>query len=172
MFKQLKLSRVIVGTVLLISAAACAEEKTTVDSTSPQKQSTITSLDVYKRASCSCCNKWISHIKDHGFEATRHNQNNLAEIKEKFGIHPKLRSCHTSVSKDGYVFEGHIPAKFIKKFLDEKAVGAKGLAVPAMPTGTPGMEFGDLLQPYKIYLLKNDGSIEIYAEVNSAKEQI
>ena len=83
-----------------------------------------------------------------------------------------MRSCHTSVTDDGFVFEGHIPAKFIKKFLAEKPFGARGLAVPAMPTGTPGMEFGDLLQPYKIYLLKTDGSIEIYAEVNTAEDQI
>jgi len=172
MLKQINLSRLIAGAVLLISTAACAEDKIVVGDTSSQKQSVVISLDVYKRTSCSCCNKWISHLKDYGFEATKHNQNNLAEVKEKFGIHSKLQSCHTSVTKDGYVFEGHIPAKFIKKFLDEKPAGAKGLALPAMPTGTPGMEYGDLLQPYKIYLLKNDGSIEIYAEVNSAEEQI
>jgi len=129
-------------------------------------------LTVHKRIKCSCCSKWIHHMRENGFTTTSNNQNDLSDIKQKYGIHKTLGSCHTSVTDDGFVFEGHIPAKFIQKFLDEKPQDARGLAVPAMPTGTPGMEFGDMLQPYRIYLLKNDGSIEIYAEVNSAKEQI
>lgn len=129
-------------------------------------------LTVYKSAQCGCCGKWISHMRGNGFKLVSRNQNNLSDIKEKVGIQKSMRSCHTSITDDGFVFEGHIPAKFIKKFLAEKPFGARGLAVPAMPTGTPGMEFGDLLQPYKIYLLKTDGSIEIYAEVNTTEEQI
>jgi len=129
-------------------------------------------LTVYKKTGCKCCNKWLRHMRDNGFATTSHNQSNLSDIKEKLGIPAKLRSCHTSVTEDGFVFEGHIPAKFIQQFLDEKPEGAIGLSVPAMPTGTPGMEFGDMLQPYKVYLLKADGSTEIYAQVNSAEEQI
>jgi len=114
----------------------------------------------------------MSHASDNGFKMIGHNQNDLSEIKNKYGIHAKLRSCHTSVSSDGFVFEGHIPAKFIKRFLAEKPHGATGLTVAGMPTGTPGMEFGDLFRPYKIYLLKDDASVEIYAEVNTSEEQI
>lgn len=166
------LSKLLLASTLFFSVAACSENNPAIVQGDSLNQSTSVFLDVYKRATCSCCNKWISHVQENGFEVKRHNQSNLSETKEKLGIHPKLQSCHTSVTKDGYVFEGHIPAKYIKKFLADKPVDGKGLAVPAMPTGTPGMEFGDMLQPYKIYLLKTDGSIEIYAEVNSAEEQI
>ena len=131
-----------------------------------------THLTVYKKTQCSCCGKWISHIRGNGFTTTSKNQHDLTDIKEKLGIEKSLRSCHTSVTDDGFVFEGHIPAKFVRQFLKDKPQGSKGLAVPGMPTGTPGMEFGDLFRPYTIYLLKVDGSVEIYAKVNSSEEQI
>jgi hypothetical protein len=157
--------------VLVVACSDAAEQSSKQSQASLVEQKTIV-LDVYKRAACSCCSKWISHANQNGLKTVAHNENDLSTIKNKYGIHAKLRSCHTSVTQDGYVFEGHIPAKFIKQFIQEKPSGAKGLAVPAMPTGTPGMEFGDLHQPYKIYLLKNDGSIKVYAEVNTAEEQI
>ena len=155
---------------ILIFISACTDDT----KMSEAALSDSVHLTVYKKAQCKCCSKWSNHMEANGFNITSDSQtqNELSEIKKKYGIHRKLSSCHTSVTDNGFVFEGHIPAKFIQKFLDEKPEGAKGLAVPAMPTGTPGMEFGDMLQPYKIYLLKNDGSIEVYAEVNSAKEQI
>jgi len=172
MLNKIKSIRWIFTSFILLVVVACSDSGNVPSEKSNNLQSTLVTLDVYKSASCSCCNKWINYIENNGLKAIKHNQSNLTQIKEKFSIHPKLRSCHTSVSKDGFVFEGHIPAKFIKQFLKEKPANSRGLAVPRMPTGTPGMEFGDLLQPYKIYLLKTDGSIEIYAEVNSAKEQI
>jgi hypothetical protein len=141
---------------------------------SPSRSDTVQNkvhLTVHKRLKCSCCNKWIRHMLDRGFTTTSNNLNNLSTIKDTYGIHNELRSCHTSVTDDGFVFEGHIPAKFVQQFLDEKPDGARGLAVAAMPTGTPGMEFGERFQPYKIYRLNDDGSTEIYAEVNTAEEQ-
>lgn len=166
--------RYLISSVIFMFVAACsdaAEQTTNLLQPTVAQQNKSIVLDVYKRASCGCCSKWMSHANQNGLETIAHNENDLSTIKNKFGIHAKLRSCHTSVTQDGYVFEGHIPAKFIKQFMKEKPVGAKGLAVPAMPTGTPGMEFGDLLQPYKVYLLNNDGSIKVYAEVNTAEEQ-
>jgi len=75
------------------------------------------------------------------------------------------------VSTDGFVFEGHIPAKFIHQFLNEKPENAIGLAVPAMPVGSPGMEVGNKFMPYQVLLLKADGSSEIYADVPTAEKQ-
>ncbi|PCJ51148.1 MAG: hypothetical protein COA74_01440 [Gammaproteobacteria bacterium] len=167
MFVNLKLIKLFTIVTIISITGACTDNMQV-------QGNEITATDhltVYKNANCKCCDKWILHMKDNGFNTISQNLSDLSDIKEKFQIHPKLRSCHTA-TKDGFVFEGHIPAKFIQKFLDEKPKGAKGLSVPAMPTGTPGMEFGDMLQPYKIYLLKVDGTIEIYAEVNSAEEQI
>ena len=78
----------------------------------------------------------------------------LKPIKEKYGIKPDFRSCHTAVSKDGYVFEGHVPAKLVKQFLSQPRTDAIGLSVPAMVVGSPGMEMGEKFMPYQVLLLK------------------
>jgi hypothetical protein len=64
-----------------------------------------------------------------------------------------------------------VPAKYIKQYLDNAPEGTIGLAVPAMPVGTPGMEMGDRFMPYQILLLNTDGTSSIYAEVASYDEQ-
>ncbi|WP_246722857.1 DUF411 domain-containing protein [Aliikangiella sp. G2MR2-5] len=136
-----------------------------------QSASPLSDFTVYKREQCGCCNDWITHIEKAGYSALQENVSDFDSIKDKFGIPAKLRSCHTSVSQKGYLFEGHIPAKFIRQFLEEKPVDAIGLAVPAMPTGSPGMEFGDMFMPYTIYLIQRDGSYSVYASVKTYKEQ-
>ena len=84
-----------------------------------------------------------------------------------YSIKPEYRSCHTSVSNNGFIFEGHIPAKYITKFLLEDHPNAIGLSVPGMPLGSPGMEFDDRFTPYNILILYKDGSSEVYAEILS-----
>ena len=133
--------------------------------------SELPALHIYKRATCGCCSKWISHIQDNGFQTTVENSNDLSALKIEKNIQPKYQSCHTAISKEGYVFEGHIPAKYIHQFLKEKPEGAIGLAVPAMPLGSPGMEVGDKFRAYAVLLLKADGSAEVYAQVKTLKEQ-
>ena len=74
----------------------------------------------------------------------------LDGIKLEAGISPAARSCHTAISTDGYVFEGHIPSRYIRQFLAAPPEGARGLVVPGMPVGSPGMEMGDRFDPYDI----------------------
>ena len=69
------------------------------------------------------------------------------------------------MSKEGYIFEGHIPSKYIRQFLSEDHPNAIGLSVPGMPLGSPGMEVDDLFTPYDVLILFNDGTSKIYAEV-------
>ena len=121
-------------------------------------------MDVYKRPSCKCCGKWIQHAKSAGFDVTTKNRASLKAVKKAAGIKPHHQSCHTGVA-EGYVFEGHIPAAIIQKFLEEKPISAIGLAVPGMPAGSPGMEMGTRFEPYDVLLLKRDGSSELYAHV-------
>ncbi len=128
-------------------------------------------LNVYKNPSCGCCKKWIEHIKSAGFQAEVHNRANLTSLKEDKGIQPQYRSCHTAISKAGYVFEGHVPAKFIEQFLTDKPEDAIGLSAPGMGMGSPGMEMGDKFMPYQVLLLKKDGSSEVYSAIKSYKEQ-
>ena len=71
------------------------------------------SLLVHKTSTCGCCKKWIKHLKSNGFSTSTKDHQSLEAIKEKFDIKPEYRSCHTAVSEDGYIFEGHIPSKYI-----------------------------------------------------------
>jgi hypothetical protein len=123
-------------------------------------------LLVHKTPSCGCCKKWVMHLESNGFNPATKDHQSLVEIKEKFNIKPEYRSCHTAVSKDGYIFEGHVPSKYIAQFLSEKNTNAIGLSVPGMPIGSPGMEVGDRFMPYKVLILFKDGTSEVYAEIN------
>ena len=123
------------------------------------------SLLVHKTPTCGCCKMWIKHLEGNGFTASIEDHSNLQEIKEKYDIKPEYRSCHTGVSKDGYIFEGHIPSKFIKQFLADPEADAIGLSVPGMPLGSPGMEVEGRFMPYDVLVLYKDGSSKVYAEV-------
>jgi hypothetical protein len=124
-----------------------------------------TFLDVYKSETCNCCEKWVSYAQAKGFQAAIHHPSDMNQIKNKYGIAAEYQSCHTAVSKQGYVFEGHVPAWAITQFLANPPKDAKGLAVPAMPVGSPGMEVGDKFTPFDVLLLKKDGKSEIYAHI-------
>ena len=138
---------------------------------SHSKSSDPLTLLVYKTPSCGCCKKWLSHLEEEGITATSKDLPHLGDIKQQFAIQPRYRSCHTAVHKDGYVFEGHVPAKFIQQFISESHPDAIGLSVPAMPVGSPGMEVGNRFMPYKVLILFKDGSSQIYASVERYEEQ-
>jgi len=123
------------------------------------------SLLVHKTPTCGCCKMWVKHIEKNGFIANIKEHDDLLEIKDKHKIEPQYRSCHTAVSKEGYIFEGHIPSKYIRQFLSEDHPNAIGLSVPGMPLGSPGMEVDDLFTPYDVLILFKDGSSKVYAEV-------
>jgi hypothetical protein len=124
-------------------------------------------LEVYKSPTCGCCEEWISHLQSHGLKSNIHHPDDLNAIKNRYRISPQYQSCHTAISPDGYVFEGHVPAPLITRFLAEKPEGAIGLAVPGMPVGSPGMEMGQRFTPYDVLLLKSDGSSEVYFRITS-----
>lgn len=122
-------------------------------------------LDVFKSPTCGCCEAWIAHAQAHGLQLVSHNLDDLHALKSRYGIRPRYQSCHTAVSAENYVFEGHVPAPLIARFLAEKPQNAIGLAVAGMPVGSPGMEMGDRFTPYDVLILKRDGSSEVYARV-------
>jgi hypothetical protein len=116
-------------------------------------------IDVYKSASCGCCSGWVRHLQDHGFTVRPHDVANPSDYREKFGIPQELGSCHTALV-NGYAIEGHVPAREIKRLLAERPQ-ARGLAVPAMPQGAPGME-GQRHDPFDVFLLQADGRRTLY----------
>ena len=122
-------------------------------------------LLVHKTATCGCCKQWIKHLEKNGFSISTKDHQSLQDIKESYQIKSEYRSCHTGVSKDGYIFEGHIPSKYITQFLSEEHSNAIGLSVPGMPLGSPGMEFEGKFMPYDVLILFKDGTSKVYAEV-------
>jgi hypothetical protein len=87
------------------------------------------------------------------------------------GLQGQYHSCHTAVSEQGYLFEGHVPAKLMQDFLEQPPADALGLAVPGMPMGSPGMEVDDRFSPYQVLLVKKDGSYEVYATIEEQADQ-
>ena len=156
----------IAATTLLLSSVVACSDKASLTTASNSVSDETVSLDVYKSRTCGCCKKWVSHIEDFGFESEVHHPANLNKIKSDKGIAPRYQSCHTAVSNDGYVFEGHIPGPIIQHFLAAPPKDAIGLAVPGMPVGSPGMEVGDRFDPYDVLLLKKDGSSEVYQHIS------
>ena len=124
------------------------------------------SLLVHKTPTCGCCKKWVKHLEDNSFSMMIKDHQNLQKIKTQYSIEPKYQSCHTAVSKEGYIFEGHIPSKFIKNFLADPEPNAIGLSGPGMPLGSPGMEVEGRFKPYDVLVLYKDGSSKVYAEIN------
>ena len=122
-------------------------------------------LLVHKTPTCGCCKEWVKHAKNHGFNVTTQDHQSLEKIKSMYKISPEYRSCHTTVSSNGFVFEGHIPSKYIEKFLSEDHPNAIGLTVPGMPLGSPGMEFDNRFMPYDILIIYSDGSSKVYAQI-------
>lgn len=116
-------------------------------------------MTVYKSAGCSCCKEWVKHLEANGFTVTPVDVPAPSDYRDKYGIPTSLGSCHTGVS-GGYAFEGHVPAADIKRLLAARTK-ARGLAVPAMPVGAPGME-GDRKDPFDVFLVKADGTHTTY----------
>ena len=112
------------------------------------------SIDIYRDPNCGCCHAWIEHLEENGFEVTDHVTQSVVPLKQQLGITPDLRSCHTAVYKDMFI-EGHVPASDILAL--DSADGLRGLAVPGMPVGSPGMEMGDRRDNYDVIAVGNDG---------------
>lgn len=154
--------------VLSLVLGACSRDVASVDSNTVNKP-TAAVMDVYKSPTCGCCGDWVDHIQEHQFSAKIHHPEDLNQIKNNFSIQPRYQSCHTAVSKEGYVFEGHVPADLISRYLAAPPADSIGLAVPGMPVGSPGMEMGDRHDDYDVLLLKKDGSSEVYEHVTAAR---
>ena len=116
-------------------------------------------IEVYKTATCGCCKEWVRHLEANGFTVKARDVDNPSDYREKFGIPAQYGSCHTG-HVNGYAIEGHVPAADIKRLLADKPK-ARGLAVPAMPMGSPGME-GPRKDPFDVLLVKDGGKTAVY----------
>ena len=125
------------------------------------QQSIAADVVVYKSPTCGCCGKWIEHMEKAGFKVDVENRQNLSAIKAELGVPRRMQSCHTAMV-GGYLVEGHVPPDLVQRMLDEKP-DIKGLAVPGMPMGSPGME-GPRKDEYDVLAIGADGRTKVYAQ--------
>jgi hypothetical protein len=118
-------------------------------------------ITVYRSPTCGCCENWIDHLKEKNYVIKDIVSDEMDDVKDKYGVPGKLRSCHTAVV-DGYVIEGHVPAADIDKLLHDKPK-VKGIAVPGMPAGSPGMEMGNRHDDFEVMSFDDAGNVAVFA---------
>lgn len=116
-------------------------------------------VTVWKSPTCGCCTDWVDHMRQAGFDVAVRNVDDMQPLKTARGVPPQMQSCHTA-EVDGYVLEGHVPADAVNRMLAERPQ-AKGLAVPGMPQGSPGMETGQK-DPYEVVLFGTPQGSKVY----------
>jgi hypothetical protein len=144
--------------VLLLGAATVA----TATATRAPATDPLPPMRVVKSPSCGCCTAWVDYMKSKGFKITVEPREDLTSLKRANGVTPELESCHTAFV-GGYVVEGHVPAELVKQLLTTKPAGVKGISVPGMPIGSPGMEQGPP-QRYTVYTFDAKGKATVYAK--------
>ena len=141
--------------LLAVAPARAAEPAT--------QAAALPAMTVHKSASCGCCGLWVEHARKAGFAVTVREADDISPVKARLGVPYAKGSCHTA-EVGGYFIEGHVPLDDVKRLLVEKP-DAKGLTVPGMPAGSPGMEMPDgRVQPYTVEIVKRDGTTAPYAE--------
>lgn len=114
-------------------------------------------LQVWRDAGCGCCGAWVEHMRAAGFPVEDNVVASVASARRMLGTPADLLSCHAG-RVDSYVLEGHVPALAVKRLLASRPATIRGLAVPAMPTGSPGMEVpGQAPDNYDVIAFDSNG---------------
>ena len=143
----------------LVAAGAAGRQLTAQVLGSSPKPTPIT---IYKSSSCECCAKWVTHVRDNGFESTVRAEEDMDAIKAQLGVPKGVRSCHTALVGK-YLIEGHGPASDTQRLVGQQP-RVTGLAVPGMPTGTPGMAApGAKIAGFDVVAFQLDGTTKTFA---------
>ena len=117
-------------------------------------------LTMHRSPGCGCCLQWVEAAKKAGFTVAVVDDPNIYELKKKLGVPESLLSCHTTLA-GAYVVEGHVPLDAIKKLLVERPK-VKGIGVPGMPMGSPGMEHGDHREHFEVFAFDAAGKVRFF----------
>lgn len=120
-------------------------------------------VDVYRVKTCSCCSKWMDHLRAGGFRVTEHVVETRDAAPPRARVPEQLRSCHTA-EVGGYIVEGHVPADIVQAMLTKRPA-IVGIAVPGMPAGSPGME-SDQPVAYDVIAFDDKGNTFVFARVD------
>ena len=148
-----KLRKAAVGVVIALVAAAapaCSDAS-----------AAGTPMTVYATPTCGCCGAWVDHARENGFDVRVVYHDDLRPIRAELGVPHAVTSCHTGVV-DGYVVEGHVPADLVHRLLVERP-DVRGIAVPGMPIGSPGMEHpSGLTESYEVVTFDSSGPLDVF----------
>jgi hypothetical protein len=143
---------------LLVAGCHAAEPPARAAASTPA----LPPMTVHKHPACGCCGVWVAHMREAGFAVTERDVEDMGPVKQAVGLPYTLGSCHTA-EVGGYFVEGHVPAQDVLRLLRERPA-ARGLAVPGMPIGSPGMEHPDgRVEPYTVLLVAADGRVLEYS---------
>lgn len=115
----------------------------------------------YRSPGCGCCHVWTERMAAAGLPVALEDSGDLAGLSAGYGIPAGLEGCHVG-EIEGYVISGHVPPGDVRRLLAQKP-DARGLLVPGMPVGSPGMEMGDQTERYDVLLLARDGTTTVFA---------
>jgi hypothetical protein len=160
--------------VMAFAVLACSKDETKVADASLSVSATqrgeatatpsvpLVPIKVYKTPTCGCCKAWVQHLEENGFKVEVMDMPDLSSVKAKYGVKPEMQACHTAVVGN-YVVEGHVPADLILQMINERPA-IRGIAVPGMPMGSPGMEAGGAKESYAVLSFDSTGKSSVYAQ--------
>ncbi len=145
-----------------MTGAIAAVAASLVMLSSPAAQAEQPDIVVYKTSTCGCCKNWVAHVRDAGFKVNVVNLASTQPVQKRVGVPQQIGSCHTAVAGDYWV-EGHVPADLVQRLLTESPPDIRGIAVPGMPAGSPGMEGPKPVQ-YNVIAYDTGGKLSVYAK--------
>lgn len=114
---------------------------------------------VYRDPECGCCEAWAEIARKAGYDVIVENRSDMTAVKARYGVPDELASCHTAIV-GGYAIEGHVPMKHVARLLGDKPREIRGIAVPGMPRGSPGMEMPDgSADSFEVMAFGGDGKV-------------
>ena len=143
-------------------AGGGTEEASATENAAKAGPVSLTAMTVFRDPSCGCCEAWAEIARKAGYQVDLRDDQDMAAVKRRLGVPEKLASCHTA-EVGGMVIEGHVPFDDVARLLREWPTNIRGIAVPGMPLGSPGMEVPDgTTQPFKVVAFDQQGKSSVF----------
>ena len=139
-----------------------AEQASKAGNTAGSAPVTLAAMTVFRDPSCGCCEAWAEIARKSGYKVDLRDDQDMAEVKRRLGVPEELASCHTA-EVGGLVIEGHVPLDDVARLIRERPQGIRGIAVPGMPHGSPGMEVPTgATQPFQVIAFDQQGTTSVF----------
>lgn len=150
------------GLALGFALGGCSRSETTTQLTAERRGAGAKAMTVYRDPNCGCCEAWAKIAEDNGYHVAMLDDPDMAAVKQRLGVPPQLASCHTALVGE-YVIEGHVPLDQVARLLRERPSDIRGIAVPGMPIGSPGMEVPDgTMEPFQVIAFHQNGQTSVF----------